>query len=439
MGAFIQNNKRYLIYIGIFSYMLFLSSLFPMHWWDEFYFAEPGNPWLLQWEQFFVDHGRIWTHVLVRYALQLGYPYVYIMKALVIFTLFFLSLKVIDPKSLEANKWHYGFLLSVFLLINALLPFTTFMMYYASDLLNISSYYLPAIMILLFMLYYLNIFQGKTEIKMPMFFFISFLAGASHEQAITLVPMMIIMYVLLKIKHIEIPKWYWLSLIPFFLGFAIIIFSPGSSSRITSYAKAESWEFMGQTINWLDLGWKKYFYSFFRHTFLTVSNWHSGPGYIPSTWYIQVLIFIFILLNLKKYKSLLDNNVLFPILFWMLSWGTVVVMSASPMFHGNSVEFSKFFLYISLTGAIYYYLKDSSKKVLIILSSLFCAIVLIGQGIQVKPISQAKKEYFELIEKIERGEITEISEYPEAKMGSVSIIRFGWHGLPYKYPHIKFN
>ena len=383
-------------------------------------------------------HGRFLTHISARYTLQLGYPFFYIFKSFVIAILFFVSLKTIDLTALKNTDRSFFLLLSLFLFINALFPFTTFMMYYSSDLLNLYTYYITAILMIIYLQFYLNIFNNKTNINIYMFFLIAFLTGATHEQAITMIPLLILVYILLKIKKVDIPYWYWYS-IPFFLmGFSIIMFAPGSNNRIGGYMNTTEWEFMEQSIDWMELGWKRYFYSLYRHIFLTVSNWHGGPGFIPSTWYMQILIFIFSYLNIKKYKSLLDNHIVFPFIYWALSWGTCIVMSASPSYHGVPVEFSKFFMYISLTASIYYYLKECSSKTQTILLSLFLFVVFVGQGIQIPAIYKAKQEYLTLVKQIENGTITEVKHNPTAKMGNITIIKFG-NSLYSKYPHIKFS
>lgn len=427
--------KQIFIFSLIFSYFFFLVYLFPIHFPHEFQYAEPGNPWILQWKEFLKWHGRFLTHIPMRYTLQLGYPYFYIFKTIIIFSLFFVGLRVIEPKIYQCNRLKYFFLFSLFMLINCLFPFVSFMMYFGYDLAPLYTYYITAIFMILLLQYYLNIFKNKTNINIPVFCFIAFLTGASHEQAIALIPLIILIYFLLKIKSIPIPRWYWLSVPFFLLGFSIIMFTPGTNNRIILYAKAETWKFMGQTVNWLELGWQRYFYSLFRHIFITSDNWYSYPGFLPSTWHLQLLIFIFTFFNVKKYQSWLDNRVLFPLLFWVLSWFTCLVMAVSPMYHSTPVEFGKFFMYIALAGAIYYYFENTNSKMLLNLSFIFTFIVLTGQLIQVQPLLKAKREYFEIIEKIENNEVTNIT-LPQAKLGNILITEFG-AGLPVKYPHIS--
>lgn len=198
-------------------------------------------------------------------------------------------------------------------------------------------------------------------------------------------------------------------------------------------AKAETWEFMGQTVNWIKLGWKRYFYSLFRHIFITSDNWYSYPGFVPSTWHLQLLIFIFTYLNIKKYQSWLNDYVLFPLLFWALSWFTCIVMAASPLYHSIPVEFSKFFI-DRVNGSNLLFFQNSNSKMLRNLSFIFTFITLTGQMLPVKHLLKTKREYFEIIRKIENNEISEIT-LPKAKLGNILITEFG-EGLPVKYPHI---
>ena len=433
-----NTKNKYFIYCIIYGYILFLTYLYPMHSWDEFGFAEQGNPWILQYQQFLEFHGRFFTHILARYTLQLGYPFVYIFKSLAIAILFFVSLKTIDASALKNTDRSFFLLLSIFLLINALFPFTMFMMYYSSDLLIIYSDYIRAIFMIIFIQYYLNIFKNKTNINIYIFCFLAFLTGSIHETAIALIPLIITIYILLKLIKIDIPKWFWTS-IPFFLaGFSLIIFAPGNNNRILVYSDALNWDFFGQTLNWTELGYKKYFYSFIRNVFYTSANGYSSPGFLASTWYTQLLIFIFTFLNFKKYKNIFHINILFPLLYWLLSWYICIVMSASPLYHSITIESTRFFMYISLTASIYYYLKEYSSKIQTILISLFLLVVFIGQGIQMPAIYKAKQEYLMLVEQIESGSITEVKHNPTAKVGNITIIKFG-NSLYYKYPHIKFS
>ncbi|MGL4368009.1 MAG: DUF6056 family protein [Brevinemataceae bacterium] len=440
MNNFKNINKYTTIFcMLLFGYIFFLTTLFPIHHIHEFIYNQPGNPFVQQYNEFFQWHGRFLTHIVARITLKLGTPLFYIIKSLLICLLFFFSLKTIEP-NIHMKKFGIGLilLLSLFLFVNSIFPFTTFMMYYMSDLLNLFGYYIPALFIILYISFYINIFYGKTKICLPCFLLIAFITGSLHEMVIACIPFIITIYILLKIQITEIPKWFWLSLPFFLLGFSILLFAPGSSNRVLDYAKADQWEFFGQTINWLELGYKKYFYSLVRHIFYTADNWYSAPGFLPSTWYIQVLIFLFTFLNYKKYKNMFDMHILLPLLYWLFSWYTCIVMSASPMYHGVPMEFSKFFMYISLTGSAYYYLKEKSVKIQTIFSVLFLLVVLIGQGIQVLPVLKAKKEYLELIEKLDNNKISEARYSPKAKLGNLLIIDFGRY-LPNKYTNITFK
>ena len=425
-----------IFFLLVFIYILGLTSLFPMHWTHEMFYAKSGNPFILQWEEVFQFHGRLLTHIPARFAFQSGYPYFYIIKAFLIFSVFYTSLRIIYGKQWENKNYHSLFLLlSIFLFINAIFPVTTFMMYYATDTIFLFSYYFPGILILIFLQYYINILiNNDSEINIPIFCMISFLTGSSFEMSIACIPFIITIYILLKIKQIKIPYWYWYSLPFFFLGFSILLLAPGSNNRLTNYVNITEWSFFGQTLNWLDLGWKKYFYSLARHLFDS-SQWFNIPGFIPNTFLLQIIIFCFTYLNWKKYFNIWHKTILFPILYWLFSWYTCIVMSASPEYHLFAVEFSKFFMYISLTASIYYYLQNKSEKTQTILISLFLFVVFVGQGIQIPAIYKAKQEYLTLVEQIENGEITKLSydQLPKAKLGNITIITFG-NGLSIKYP-----
>ena len=429
-----------IFFLLVFIYILGLTSLFPIHYAHEFEYNPPGNPFYLQWQEFFQRHGRFLVHIIARYTLKAGSLVFILVKSLIIFVLYFVSLKTIDSSIFK--KFHLSFLmlLSVFLFINALFPFTTFMMYYSSDLLDLCNYYITASLIIIYIQYYINILCNKTEINVSLFCLLAFITGSLHEMVIACIPFIITIYLFCKVRKIAIPKWFWYSIPFFLLGFSVLLFAPGSSNRLTNYANTTTWGFFGQTINWLELGYEKYFYTLIKNIFYASPShiWYSAPGFLPSTWYLQLLMFFFTFLNYKHYKNIFHLKIVIPILYWLFSWYTCIVMSASPMYRHTPLEFSKYFMYIALTASVYYFLKNQSKKIQIICSSVFLVVVFVGQGIQIPAIYKAKQEYLTLVEQIENGSITEVKHNPTAKMGNITIIKFG-NSLYYKYPHIKFS
>ncbi|MGL4393909.1 MAG: DUF6056 family protein [Brevinema sp.] len=432
-------NKSFLIFYGIlFAYILGLTFLFPLHGWDEILYSKEGNPFVLQYQEFLNWHGRFFTHTLARMALQSHSSILVLSKALITFFLFYFSFKVIKPSMTRTITKQDFILVGFFFFINALFPTMTFMMYYGLETLPLFTYYIMAIFLLIFLQYYINLFQDKTTINLPIFLLIAFITGSLHEMVIAVIPFMILVYILLKINKKAIPSWFWLSLPFFLLGFSAILLSPGNAVRLDTYVNTSQWEFFGQTINWTELGFKKYIYAFIRHAFYTTSRWYSGPGFVPTSWYIQLLILLFNILNFRRIKNFFDPRILNSFLFFAFAWATVLVMSASPMYHSVPVEFSKFFLYLSLTIAFYYFIETKSIKLQTILATIFFLTVFIGQGIQIKPIFDAKQEYLALVKDLEEGKIDKITKLPTAKLGNVTIIKFGG-GLPLKYPHVTFE
>ena len=70
--------------------------------------------------------------------------------------------------------------------------------------------------------------------------------------------------------------------------------SPGglSENRLIIYGNALEWEFFGQTLNWLELGWKRYFYS------LAKVLW----AWIPHCIGFVVFFITILILSIKKLK-----------------------------------------------------------------------------------------------------------------------------------------
>ncbi|SFB67033.1 hypothetical protein SAMN02745150_00012 [Brevinema andersonii] len=106
------------------------------------------------------------------------------------------------------------------------------MMSFGYDLTPLCTYYITAILMILFIQYYLNIFKNETNINILIFCLIAFYTGASHEQAIAVFPVLLLTFILLKIKRITIPQWYWLSVPCFLLRSFIIMLTPSTNNCI---------------------------------------------------------------------------------------------------------------------------------------------------------------------------------------------------------------
>lgn len=440
MKTLLYQYRFTLFWSILFIYIFGLCSLYPMNWQHDFEYNIQGNPFLLQWDEFFRYHGRLLTHILIRIIYQQGNLIYFIGKSMIIFFLFYCTIKTIytiENKNLKPPLSSFIQILAIFLLINALFPFVIFMMYYGTDTVYLYSYYIPAILIICFLQYYFNIFLNHTKISVPILCLLAFLTGASFEMAIACIPMIITIFIILKIQKKEIPYWFWISIPFFFLGFSILLLSPGSNKRIDFYANASEWDFFGQTINWINLGWKKYFYTLVKNIFYASKEWYAAPGFLPSSWLVQLFIGVFVYLNYKKENNLWAPKILFPLLWWLFAWYTCGVMSASPMYYWLPVEFSKFFLYISLSASVYYFIQDKNMKFQWICSVFCLLIVFIGQGIQIPAIYKARQEYLLLVDKIEKGEISKLSttELPTAKIRNIDIFTFGT-GLYIKYPNL---
>lgn len=133
--------------------------------------------------------------------------------------------------------------------------------------------------------------------------------------------------------------------------------------RYCLYDKSKTWEFMGQTVNWIKPGWKRYFYSLFRPIFIT-SDTCVQLSRIPTVYSASANInFSFYLLECQKNINLDCITIdCFCYCFGYYLGFICIVIAASLLYHSTAIVFSKFFMYIVLTAAIHYFFKTQTQK-----------------------------------------------------------------------------
>jgi len=394
------NKKWYFIFSSPFLILLFSNLIFPITYDDDFIYSKVGNPFLLQWEQYFTWHGRFITHSLNRIVLQLGYPYTDIITSFLGLLLLILSYFHINPYFLQKFSFKDK---ALFILLSVMIfsllggswtsfTQTTFFM----------SYYFTIILLLFFLIPYRLIFEdSKYKPNINYIIIMGLLAGTSHEQAIAILPILFLLAIILHCKKIAIPFWYWIGVGTFCIGFLFLFLAPSTTSvnRLVNYGNAENWVFMGQKLNWLNLGWKRYFYSLFNWLFLHTYAW------IPQGMIYFIIFGIFFIKNLKStadtsYPKLLDNKNILPLLYFILAWGIVCVMMFSPLYYQAACNMGLIFLFIAVVSTLYYYnFSIRSLKYIKICSIIIGAII---WGIQVPAWIIYYNEYNDVVKIIQK-------------------------------------
>lgn len=196
-----------------------------------------------------------------------------------------------------------------------------------------------------------------------------------------------------------------IGLIFFFLGMLVILLSPGSPTRIEKgYGNAQQWQFLGQTLNWVELGPIRYAYSLFHHLFL------AHGAYIPNTLPYFIIIGILLYFVLKKVS--LWNGRLFRIfVFIAASLGMTVIMMFSPLYYEANLLFGMVFLFIALMMLIklFWELYPDNKIIPLAIKSVILAAFIIF-GIQCFAWNHYRKEYNHVVELINEAKASQKTE-----------------------------
>lgn len=188
----------------------------------------------------------------------------------------------------------------------------------------------------------------------------------------------------------------------------VILLSPGSPTRIEKgYGNAQQWQFLGQTLNWVELGPIRYAYSLFHHLFL------AHGAYIPNTLPYFIIIGILMYFVLKKVS--LWNGRLFQIfVFIAASLGMTVIMMFSPLYYEANLLFGIVFLFIALVMLIelFWELYPDNKIIPLAIKSVILTAFIIF-GIQCFAWNHYRKEYNYVVELINEAKA---AQKPEVKV-----------------------
>lgn len=198
--------------------MLASNLLFPITYDDDFAYSVIGNPFLLQWNEYLAWHGRLVSHTLLRIILQLPSPIEEIVFSGVILWVIITCYRAVNPQFIHnAGKHDFPLFILLFCLLFVFVPVssTAYVMvtFFMSNLFAIG-------LICWFLTPYSLLMSTPSIAPSRMFWLSALLAGASHEQAVALLPLLLILYIILKYKKIMVPRWFWTGGYFFLLGYA---------------------------------------------------------------------------------------------------------------------------------------------------------------------------------------------------------------------------
>jgi len=192
-----------LIFISVCIFLTIISFGYSLIGWDEFLYVKSGNPFLLQWQEYLTWHGRFLTHTLLRIILQNGESFTFISRSFIILFILITFTNCIKFRFYQQNTKESYF---VFSLISFLLLLCLSGMY--SPLYNtpvmMSNFFAMALIAVFITSYSRLLFDTIPNISYTYILITGFLAGASHEQAVAIAPMLIILYVFLKLTKKDI-------------------------------------------------------------------------------------------------------------------------------------------------------------------------------------------------------------------------------------------
>ncbi len=393
----IHLNKSVLILLIILG-LIYLSNLFfPVTFDDDFAYATKGNPFILQAQEYFTFHGRYITHTIGRLILQLRDPLTDILTSLLGIVFIFVAYNTVQPNFVKQDNKKDPYLLLILssLLLSCLVGSWTI---YTQTMLTVS-YTLSFIFLLLFLNVYFQFIRNKEyNISLTLVVLLGIIAGNTHEQSVAIVPLLLFITIFLKYKKRALPLWYWIGIIGFLVGFAILMATPinWDNSRMNSYGGGANWEFAGQYLNWNDLGFKKYFYSLAKIMWFGDFPWliYSAP--------FSMIFALTLRKNLLLEKDWTKALHVIPVLLFLFSWMAVGVMAAAPSFYGGPINFGLAFLYISIVMVInsHVELNPSALSLIKKFSYFMVALALVIWLVMVPTWLHYRTEYNELVDKI---------------------------------------
>ena len=404
-------KQYYYLFLGIYLFFLLFSFIYPPFNPDSIRYAIPGNPFVLQYYDYIgypfyslegaFIHGRYLTHVLLRIILQVPEPLMNILFSLILTGIVLIYTLAIKPDFYKKYNKNFIYTFIIFFSLLLLLPRILLAEWFVHA--HPISNFLSMGLILLFLMPYRALLSSNSSkentFNIVLFIILGIVAGSTHEQAVAVPFFLIGFYIYLSYQKHFIPKWYWIGFVAFCIGLFFVLFPAGNIERVNTYGGGLSWEFMGNTYNWSELGVEKYFYAFIKHFLLGNYTTTVLPHSIT-------FVVLWILLYKKKRNTTILETALF---YFLLSWMIVGVMIASPTFNGGPLDNGRIFLYISLMILFYQCLEDkviSQKvgKITSMLFFLFLMIVSIMQMVLLAPFSiEFRKTIIDLELQVDAG------------------------------------
>ncbi len=394
------NSKLLIVSCIIFLLIYGANIMFPVTFDDDFAYAEAGNPFYLQYLEYLNWHGRYITHTIGRIILQLRDPLANILTALV--GMFFVFSIANIMKSVRGRN-AFAALIPISLSLSCIVGSWTGY----TQTVSLVSYQLSCAFIMCFLYFYFERINNP-DYNTP-FWLIAlsgFAAGCSYEQSAALLPLLILMYLFIRyIQKQKIPSWFYIGAGAFTIGLMILLLTPANlAGARDGYASTDNWQFMGQSYNWHELGFERYFYAL-----ANVMLFGSNPWLLPAV----PLSVAFCVLFRKNLKIEKDWTKQAPALFMIiLSWGLASVMMFSPMFWYAQYNFALIFMYTAL-GMIIKHRLDINPASFIWIKRLtvFCCALAVGIWLFLVPVwLNYRGEYYALADKIEYAKANNINE-----------------------------
>ncbi len=326
--------------VGFFCVLVFILGLiFPVAYHDDslyalginlpdfreggIYTATQRSIFQQQFYEYLTWHGRFFTHILARIVLQNRFT-ADLLYSFFVGLFLYASWKVVNlQNSPEIRQKQISLLWVMCLCLIMFFLMWGGIWFKMIRVVHFMSYRLTFTILLFFLIPYLRFFADDNKApQMILFSVVSLIAGSTHEQCVVLIPILILTGIVYSyfLKK-KLPSWYYIGIVFFFIGILTILLSPYtfSQDRLIGYGNATNWDFFGQKINWLELGWKKYFYS------LAIILYKWLPHSV-----VWIVFFVVIFIKLLKERKYFSYNLIPSIVLFVISQAIVVVLMFTP-------------------------------------------------------------------------------------------------------------
>ncbi|MGL5253654.1 MAG: DUF6056 family protein [Brevinema sp.] len=444
-GLFLRNQLKHIVFFLLLIFLLAL--ILPIFYLDDINYAVAGfgdvpiNVFMQEVHEYLTWHGRFLTHLIARIILQNRWTADILTTIMAAFFLIMAWVMVYpNPKQ---KKLPY--LLPIF--------WTALILFFSRgvwlpmvQVVHFASYRLSFALIALFLWPYLRFLHDSSY--NPSYFWLAgwgIIAGSTHEQVVVLTPVLLMMAFILRLRKESIPLWYWIGCIAVVLGNFIVLGSPYGRSveRLITYGGVLQWDFFGQKLNWLELGWMRYFYSLAKILVAGV------PLALP--WFILFGVFLWKYLKISVWT---DRKLLPPLFLLMLGQAFFLVMMFSPRVTssafvlGLDFTITACFSLIALYGEIKGWQEVTGKKWM---PYLYMAL-LIPLLIQLPSSIAYRKYHWDFIKSLKNADLNGINQlavkappifYTKTPFGNIRFIsppnRLQSMALYHGYGHIKIE